>query len=264
MLILLSAQVLQRIYSWDTFISSKESPYDSGTVAVVDGCTCFVPYLFHVLICSFFAASLLLTPFRSQNIPPPMSSYQLALSPELLRSLPFKLTAPIHVTFSPESDDLAILWESGYFEIWTLHIRLVPGLGKIVNPSKIWGGFSQAQQESDIRWRQILLRSNSASGTSFTMTMLGTGPRDQSDTVAISTVEEGVTTCTIDFPLPSRNCRLITGTVLFMYQTPDGGLFTCKSYRFVLFFVRSWVNLESRHPRWDTSSCDTPSCCSFL
>lgn len=37
----LSAHVLQRIYSWDTFISSREPPYDSGAVAVVDGCTRF-------------------------------------------------------------------------------------------------------------------------------------------------------------------------------------------------------------------------------
>ena len=186
--------------------------------------------LLHVLICAFFQANLLLTPFRSQNIPPPMSSYRLALSPELPRSLLApKPTAPVHVTFSPENDDLAVLWESGYFEIWRLSIRLVPGSAKILDPTKIFGGFARSEKEHGIRWRQSLLRSNDASGKSFTLTLLGTGPGDQSDTITVSTVEEGVKTGTIDFPLPYRNCRLVNGSVLDMCQSPDGELFTCKS-----------------------------------
>ena len=182
-----------------------------------------------VLICaSFYLAKLLLTPFRSQNIPPPMSSHQLALSPELPRSLSVpKISVPVHITFSAENDDLAILWESGYFEIWTLNIRLVPGSAKIFDPTKILGGF--AQTESGIRWRQILLRSKDASGKLFTVTVLGTGPEDQSDTITVLTVEEGVTTGTIDFPLPYRNCRLVTGSAIDLCQSPDGELFTCKS-----------------------------------
>ena len=178
----------------------------------------------------FFSANLLLTPFRSQNIPPPMSSYQLALSPEISRPLALpKPTAPVHVTFSREKDDVAILWESGYFEIWTLNMRLVPGLAKILDPTKILGGFAQTKKESDIRWRQILLRSNDASGKSFTVTVLGTGPGDQSDTITVSTVGDGVTTGTINFPLPYRNCRLVTCSDADMCQSPNGELFTCKS-----------------------------------
>jgi elongator complex protein 1 len=181
-----------------------------------------------------FSANLLLTPFRSQNIPPPMSSYQLALSPEFSRSLSVSNpTAPVHVTFSPENDDLAILWESGYFEIWTLNMRLVPGRAKILDPTKIWGGFAQTEKESDIRWRQILLRSNDASGKCFIVTVLGTGPGDQSDTITVSTVKEGVITGTIDFPLPYRNCRLVSGSVPDMCQSPDGELFSL----FFLFAV---------------------------
>ena len=160
-----------------------------------------------------------------------MSSYRLALSPELPRSLLVpKLTAPAHITFSAENDDLAILWESGYFEIWTLNIRLVPGSAKILDPTKILGGFAQTEEKrSGIRWRQILLRSNDASGKLFTVTVLGTGPEDQSDTITVSTVEEGVKTGTIDFPLPYRNCRLVNGSVPDLCQSPDGELFTCKS-----------------------------------
>ena len=188
----------------------------------------FPSFCIRVLIC--VSANLLLTPFRSQNIPPPMSSYQLALSPEFSRphSLPIP-TAPVHVTFSAENDDLAILWESGYFEIWTLKIRLVPGSAKILDPTKLLGDFARTEKESVIRWRQILLRSNDASGKSFTLTVLGTGPGDQSDTITVLTVKEGVTAGTIDFPLPYRNCRLITGFDADIYQSPDGELFTCKS-----------------------------------
>ena len=224
---------MQRIYSWDTFISSREPPYDSGAVAVVDGCTCYRILVFlnpcPNISLSFLQANLLLTPFRSQNIPPPMSSHRLALSPELQDSLLApRPTAPIHVTFSSENDDLAILWESGYFEIWKLKMRLIPGSAKIVDPTKVLGSFARTEKESAVRWRQILLRSNNASG-SFALTVIGTGPGDQSDTVIVSTVEEGVTTGTIDFPLPYRNCRLVIGSVPDMCQSPDGELFTCKS-----------------------------------
>jgi elongator complex protein 1 len=194
----------------------------------------------------FFPAKLLLTPFRSQNMPPPMSSYQLALSPELPCSLLApKPTAPIHVTFSPENDDLAILWESGYFEIWTLNMKLVPGSAKIMDPTKLLGGFAQTEKESRIRWRQILIRSNDASGKSFSVTVLGTGPGDQSDTITVSTVEEGGITGTIVFPLPYRNFRLVNGSVPDMCQSPDGELFTCKSYLFLLFCSHP-VDLESK------------------
>jgi elongator complex protein 1 len=172
-----------------------------------------------------------------------MSSYQLALSPEFSRSLPVsKLTAPAYVTFSRENDDLAILWESGYFEIWTLNTRLVPGSAKILDPAKI-GGFAQTEKESGIRWRQIFLRSNDTSGKLFTVTVLGTGPGDQSDTITVLTVENGVTTGTIDFPLPYRNCRLVTGSVPDICQSPDGELFTCKSLS-VFFFCSQPVDLN--------------------
>ena len=159
-----------------------------------------------------------------------MSSYQLALSPELPRYvLAPKPTAPVHVTFSPENDDLGILWESGYFEIWNLNIRLVPGSAKIMDPTKVLGGFTETKKESAVRWRQILLRSDDTSGKSFTLTVLGTGPGDRSDTITVVTVQEGATTGTIDFPLPYRNCRLVNGSFLDMCQSPDGELFTCKS-----------------------------------
>ena len=170
-----------------------------------------------------------------------MSSYQLALSPKLPCSLSIlKPTTPAHVTFSSENDDLAILWESGYFEIWTLKMRLVPGSAKILDPTKVLDSFAQTEKQSGIRWRQILLRNNEASGKKlFTVTILGTGPENQSDTITVLTVQDGVTTGTIDFPLPYRNCRLVTGSVLDMCQSPDGELFTCKS-RFLFFFPFFW------------------------
>lgn len=33
------AKMIQRIYSWDTFVSQSLPPNDSGTVAVLDGCS---------------------------------------------------------------------------------------------------------------------------------------------------------------------------------------------------------------------------------
>ncbi|KAF9647728.1 Elongator complex protein 1 [Thelephora ganbajun] len=107
------SQLSQRTYGWETWVSVTTFPNDTGTVAVMDG------------------VNMLLTPFRSQNVPPPMSSYELVL--------PF-VRAPIHASFSPTNDTVAFLWESGLVQVWNLQTRLGPGSGKIMNPIKVGEG----------------------------------------------------------------------------------------------------------------------------
>jgi elongator complex protein 1 len=106
---------------WETCAATAGVPNDTGTIAVVDG------------------SSILLTPFRVQNVPPPMSSYKFAFrhSPS---APPRTLSTPCYVTFSPTKDILAALWETGYVELWDLHTRLEFRRAPVMTPELIWGG----------------------------------------------------------------------------------------------------------------------------
>ena len=148
-----------------------------------------------------------------------MSSFQLAISPpttSLART-------PIYATFCPENDTLGLLWEHGYVKVWELHMRLLPGLPRIMDPTKVWAG--SVNDDQTTLWRQLSLES---AGVGYTVTALGTGPGNVKDTVAILKVQDGVATSPNAFQLPHRNCRLLTGSVADTYQGPDGEIFTCE------------------------------------
>ncbi|KAF4620926.1 hypothetical protein D9613_000930 [Agrocybe pediades] len=194
-----STNIFQRIYSWDTFVSQTAPPNDSGTVAVLDGST------------------ILLTPFRSQNVPPPMSSFQLSVYPDPSQSsLTPAAPTPAYVSFSPENDAMGVIWEHGYVEIWELKTRLLPGPGKIMDPSKVWSGVLGTKKH--VRWRQLSLKFD---GT-YTITALGTTMGDQHDTVSVFNVKDASENL---FALPFQNCRLLVGAVEDIYQGPDGAVF---------------------------------------
>ena len=53
------------------------------------------------MITPIISAQLLLTPFRIQNVPPPMSSHKLALSPAL--------GPPVHIAFGHVGDVVGVL-----------------------------------------------------------------------------------------------------------------------------------------------------------
>lgn len=78
--------------------------------------------------------SLLITPFRTQNTPPPMSSYTIPLP-----------TTPIHVALSNHTDSLAVLFQGGLLQVWDLHTRVpdkkgsrIRGGGKVAEPTLRW------------------------------------------------------------------------------------------------------------------------------
>ena len=78
-------------FEWDTYASLRPPPHDSGAVAVVDG------------------SKILLTLFRHQNVPPPMSS--------LVLTDPTKQT-PVHVAFSSTRDVVVALMPDGAVSMW--------------------------------------------------------------------------------------------------------------------------------------------------
>ncbi|KAH7339027.1 IKI3 family-domain-containing protein [Rhizoctonia solani] len=102
--------VEDRTILWETCASSSASVNSPGCVAVVDG------------------SSVLLTPFRLQNVPPPMSSFKIDLGPN---------TTPAHLTFSTDSRSLAVVHPDCSIQVWELAIR-TGTKGKIACPKVIW------------------------------------------------------------------------------------------------------------------------------
>ena len=82
-----------------------------------------------------------------------MSSHQLSLNPTPL-SPSRRRPTPIYTSFSPSEDIIAVLWESGHVELWDLHTRLGPGLGKVINPEQLWNGMID-QHSSERHYKEI-------------------------------------------------------------------------------------------------------------
>ncbi|KAJ7799963.1 pol II transcription elongation factor [Mycena olivaceomarginata] len=192
-----SSQIIQRTYAWETFVSATRPPNDSGTVAVLDG------------------SKILLTPFRSQNVPPPMSSYQLVQSSAQQPHSP-----PVHASLSSLSDILALVWESGYLELWSLRTRLGPGPGKFMDPSRTFAG---VVGKGGLGHRQVMLPI--AAGTVY---LLGTSPEGH-DVVSIVRLDKDDTTSSTEVAFPSQNGRLVQSAGTPIWQSASGGLFEVDS-----------------------------------
>ncbi len=161
------------------------------------------------------AASLLLTPFRTQNIPPPMCSHELALKvpdvslPSFLRRSP----APVHAAFASHSDVLAALWESGIVEVFDLKTRLGPGRGKVLDPVSIWSGVLEGAGSRS--YRQAVFDQSIGPEGAMRLALLGTDPSgDTNDILCVLDIQGQESKQTV-VPLPARNGRLIAGLGLF-------------------------------------------------
>ncbi len=111
LLVAYTDRVEQRSFTLETVTSSGRPPLDVACVAVADG------------------AATLLTPFRMQNVPPPMSSLSL-LAPPAGRSMRASsaqaVTVPTHVAWSQlpgSSADQAVgimanVFQNGHVQVW--------------------------------------------------------------------------------------------------------------------------------------------------
>ncbi|WWD21132.1 hypothetical protein CI109_105613 [Kwoniella shandongensis] len=121
---------------WDTYAARLPMPHDTASVAVVDG------------------QRLLVTPFRTQNTPPPMSSYQLSLP-----------STPVHVSLSHIEDSAAILFSDGLVQVWDLNTRLpdpksgsrLRGGGKVAEPKLRYSSTITATQLNKAVPKQVAL-----------------------------------------------------------------------------------------------------------
>ncbi|CAL1711610.1 unnamed protein product [Somion occarium] len=200
------SRVVQRTYVWETFASRCKPSNDSGSVAVLDG------------------ASILLTPFRPQNVPPPMSAYQLALSSSSSSSGSSKTshTVPIHVSFSPRKDVLTVLQESGYLEVIDLHTRLGPGRGKVMDHAHLWAG-AVAVNDSSTAYRQVIQWAQECDASDIIrLAALGS---DTNDFISVLTLAGSEVNERYDVGLPERNGRLLYTDQSLSWQGPDGQIY---------------------------------------
>ncbi|KAM5537957.1 hypothetical protein V8D89_008433 [Ganoderma adspersum] len=202
-----SSEVIQRTYVWDTVGSPSKPPVDSGSIAVIDG------------------ASVLLTPFRMQNVPPPMSTHSLSLKlpsttlPGILK----RSAVPIHAAFASATDLLAVLWEPGILEVFDLKTRLGPGRGKVIDPVSVWSG--TVGEGAGGSYRQVVFDQTVLEDNAIRLGILGSKSSngDLTDAVSIVDILGGERKST-EVALPAHNGRLVPAQGIF-WESPDGHLY---------------------------------------
>ncbi|KAG1866975.1 pol II transcription elongation factor [Suillus tomentosus] len=205
-------QIIQQDYTWETCAGAK----DTGCVGVIDG------------------QKILLTPFRTQNVPPPMSSHQLlANTPTDVSSGSLFLSqVPPHISLSQSHDLLAAVWQEGHVMIWALRTRITPGGGAVMNPNLIWS----ANLPRELCYcRQVLVSSENDDGEHRTISVaiLGSDGSGNDRIVihdfehVVSSLESISATRSRTISLQQKNGRLIPHEVPgnLAWQAPDGSIF---------------------------------------
>lgn len=164
---------------------------------------------FSVLI---LLAKILLTPFRMQNVPPPMSSLQLDL---VASTSLHPIQVPVHTAFCVTKDVLAALWESGFVEVWSLNTRLEQGYGPVMKPSQVWAGkFDYCSKAHQIVAQE---------GPDNTLRLLILGVTDNGMDVLVDvSVEGGAVNAKVPRSIGMRSGRLITSDAGILYQSATG------------------------------------------
>ncbi|KAJ8489069.1 hypothetical protein ONZ51_g3188 [Trametes cubensis] len=199
------SDIISRTYAWDTFASPGQPPVDSGSVAVIDG------------------TNILLTPFRSQNVPPPMASHTLSLQlpPELQPSQQKRTPVPVHAAFAFTQDLLAILWEHGVIQVYDLQTRLGPGRGKVMDPVLVCSR-SLSSAGSVRSFRQAAF---TTLGDELRLAVLATElAGDANDIVSVADVGPSQDAQVTEIGLPKHSGRLVLSRTV-VWEAPDGRLY---------------------------------------
>lgn len=195
-------------FAWDTYKSHSQFPVDTGSVAVVDGTT------------------LLLTPFRTQNVPPPMASC----------SLPLKCSnPPIHTAFSPTGDHLAVLHHPKLLKLWKLQTRLASGRNKAIDPLEV-GEIDLSAVLRGLDLRQIFIQEDPKALGTFNVGAVGA---DDSSDVIVRAIYSGNSTQEFkSVAMPDKNGRLLHSVEGVYWQSPSGNVFSGR------FNIPVWLNLN--------------------
>ncbi|KAG1726875.1 pol II transcription elongation factor [Suillus paluster] len=209
-------QIIQQDYAWETCAGAN----DTGCVGVIDG------------------QKISLTPFRTQNVPPPMSSHQLLVNTptDPSSSRLFLSQVPSHISLSRSYDLLAAVWQEGHVMMWALQTRITAGRGAAMNPILIW---SASLPRELCRCRQVLVSSKDDDGEHRTISaaILGSDVCGN-DLISIHDFEHVTlplkpisATRIRRVSLQQKNGRLVPHKVPehLAWQAPDGCIFQVHS-----------------------------------
>jgi elongator complex protein 1 len=219
-------------FAYETSVSLLPPPKDTGTVGVIDGCTCMISPMLCNIDTIQYLAMILLTPFRVQNVPPPMSSYQISLTtiPDILQP------PPAHISFSPNSDALGTVSISNEIQLWNLKTRLggPQGTGKerakVADPELVWNG--RAENIVNAMARQIVVWSGNE--LLWNLAILGRGNDVENDIIEIIQVEGATVSRRAEISLGSSG----TGKMIALsgleagiaWESNDGRIFSGMSF----------------------------------
>ncbi|KAG1738258.1 pol II transcription elongation factor [Suillus lakei] len=207
-------QIIQQDYAWETCAGANST----GCVGVIDG------------------QKILLTPFRMQNIPPPMSSHQLLANTPTDADASsgglFLSQVPPHISLSQSHDLLAAVWQQGHVMVWALQTRITPGGGAAMNPILIWSANLPGEL---CRCRQVLVSSGNDDNEHRTISAVILGSDvSGNDRIVIYDFEHVIlplksisATRTRSISLQQKNGRLVPHEVPehLAWQAPDGSIF---------------------------------------
>lgn len=177
-----------------------------------------------------YLASLLLTPFRTQNVPPPMSSCQLSVGLSTSSNEILKNRAPRHAAFSLEGDHIAVLHASGHIQTWNLRTRIEFSRSKAMDPINVceidisnllegWDGLDA---------RQICMWRKQSTTNNFVVACLATG--SGTDQVAILDVNGKEVETSRLIRLASAGGRLVNSGQQIYWQSSEGKIITGKTH----------------------------------
>lgn len=186
----------------------------------------------------FSSANILLTPFRTQNVPPPMSSYQLLLS--VFDPLYTTPRIPTYTAFSLNMDILAVLWESGYLQVSDLRTRLGPGKGKVMDSNMLWAGpvsdVDAAIGANTRVYRQVVFWQTAEVDVSVVqLVVLGANlTGNTNDVIFIVAIEKSKMVNCLEVTMSGRNGTLVPSDQGITWQSPNGeiyvGMFSRSPY----------------------------------
>ena len=170
--------------------------------------------------------TLLLTPFRTQNVPPPMASC----------SLPLKCSnPPIHTAFSPTGDHLAVLHHPKLLKLWKLQTRLASGRNKAIDPLEV-GEIDLSAVLRGLDLRQTFIQEDPKALGTFNVGAVGA---DDSSDVIVRAIYSGNSTQEFkSVAMPDKNGRLLHSVEGVYWQSPSGNVFSGR------FNIPVWLNLN--------------------
>lgn len=175
-----------------------------------------------------------MTPFRTQNVPPPMCSYKLIISDITTPTYtPHEKRTPIHVALSSEGDVLCILHHGGRIQLWKLGTRL-PG-GGTINRGPAYAPYKLCDtlldvSENVIEPRQICIWGNPGttdtpgSLESFRVACLSN--HADADVVSVLDFVRGEVTEATRVIIPGQHGRLVYSNEGIFWQSRNGVIHT--------------------------------------